>query len=134
MAIRESEVPAETSLTQQKFPLAEPGRPYTSTWVNIDSSVNANPRPEERPYKAKEPAEGLMVDYPNREIWPRPKAGPFKAKLADGSVVTYYWYRCIDQPTFWQYTRPGDRSAWSAEKKDKLQALVEKIHANWPND
>src|SRR2546430_4575868 len=29
---------------------------------------------------------------------PGPVAGPFKAYLGDGSVVTYYWYRFADQP------------------------------------
>ena len=29
---------------------------------------------------------------------PGPAAGPFEAKLGDGSVVTYYWYRFADQP------------------------------------
>ena len=57
----------------------------------------------------------------------RPEERPFTAKLADGSVVTYSWYRFVDQPSFQQY-------AWSAEKKAKLQAFVEKIHANWPMD
>jgi hypothetical protein len=33
----------------------------------------------------------------------------------------------MDQPSFQQY-------GWSDEKKAKLQALVEKIHANWPID
>jgi len=56
---------------------------------------------------------------------PGPKSGPFKVKLADGSMVTYSWYRFVDQPSFQQYN-------WSAEKKGKLQAFVEKIHANWP--
>ena len=42
-------------------------------------------------------------------------------------MVTYHWYRFIDQPSFQQY-------AWSVEKKAKLQALVEKIHAAWPID
>jgi hypothetical protein len=45
----------------------------------------------------------------------------------DGSVVTYSWYRFVDQPSFQQYH-------WSAEKKAKLQAFVEKIHATWPAD
>jgi len=48
-------------------------------------------------------------------------------KLGNGSVVTYSWYRFVDQPSFQQYH-------WSAEKKAKLQAFVEKIHANWPID
>jgi hypothetical protein len=48
-------------------------------------------------------------------------------KLTDGSLVTYYWYRFIDQPSFQQYN-------WSKAKKEKLQAFVEKIHAEWPID
>ena len=39
--------------------------------------------------------------------------------------MTFYWYRFVDQPSFQQY-------AWSEEKKAKLQAFVEKLHANWP--
>ncbi len=58
---------------------------------------------------------------------PGPKLGPVTAKLVDGSVVTYAWYRFVDQPSFQQY-------AWSEEKKAKLQAFVEKLHANWPTD
>ncbi len=58
---------------------------------------------------------------------PGPKRGPFTAKLADGSVVTYSWYRFVDQPSFQQYH-------WSEEKKAKLQAFVEKLHATWPID
>ncbi len=58
---------------------------------------------------------------------PGPKVGPFTARLADGSVVTYSWYRFVDQPSFQQY-------AWSEEKKAKLQAFVEKLHAHWPID
>jgi hypothetical protein len=41
--------------------------------------------------------------------------------------VTYCWYRFVDQPSFQQY-------AWSEDKKAKLQAFVEKLHANWPID
>jgi len=47
--------------------------------------------------------------------------------LVDGSVVTYSWYRFVDQPSFQQYH-------WSMEKKAKLQALVEKLHAHWTLD
>jgi hypothetical protein len=42
-------------------------------------------------------------------------------------LVTYHWFRFVDQPSFQQY-------AWSAEKKAKLQTFVEKIHAAWPVD
>lgn len=58
---------------------------------------------------------------------PGPKRGPFKAKLVDGSVVTYYWCRFVDQPALQQYR-------WREEKKARLQALVEMIHASWPVD
>jgi hypothetical protein len=64
---------------------------------------------------------------PTTGAWaqPGPKLGPFTATLADGSTVTYSWYRFVDQPSFRQYN-------WSAEKKATLQAFVEKLHANWP--
>jgi len=45
----------------------------------------------------------------------------------DGSVVTYSWYRFVDQPSFQQYS-------WSTEKKAKQQAFGETLHANWPTD
>jgi hypothetical protein len=72
---------------------------------------------------------GAAYTSPTKGAWTEPgsKAGPYKVKLVDGSVVTYSWYRFVDQPSFQQYN-------WSAEKKQKLQALVEKIHAQWtPN-
>jgi hypothetical protein len=96
VAVPAADVPAETQLQTQRFPLAAPGVPYTS------------------------PAKGAWSS-------PGPKRGPFTARLADGSVVTYSWYRFVDQPSFQQYR-------WSEEKKAKLQAFVEKIHAGWPID
>lgn len=59
-------------------------------------------------------------------VWkhPGPKAGPFKAKLVDGSVVTYFWYRFIDQPAL-------QNAGLDDAERAKLQALVEKIHRNW---
>jgi hypothetical protein len=72
---------------------------------------------------------GPPYTSPSVGAWvePGPKLGPFTARLVDGSVVTYSWYRFVDQPSFQQYQ-------WSAEKKAKLQALVEKLHANWPSN
>ncbi len=74
---------------------------------------------------------GPGADYssPGTGVWsnPGPRSGPFKVKLADGSTVTYCWYRFVDQPAFQQYN-------WSENKKAKLQKLVEKLHANWPVD
>jgi hypothetical protein len=78
-------------------------------------------------FKRGEP--GADYTSPAAGAWsrPGPKLGPFTVRLTDGSVVTYSWYRFVDQPSFQQYD-------WSPEKKAKLQALVEKLHASWPLD
>ncbi len=62
-------------------------------------------------------------------VWthPGPKAGPFKARLVDGSVVTYYWYRFIDQPSL-------QNAGLTAAGKQELQMLVEKIQRAWTPD
>ncbi|MDH4240799.1 MAG: hypothetical protein OEW48_14670, partial [Phycisphaerae bacterium] len=72
---------------------------------------------------------GEPYTSPTTGAWsnPGPARGPFTAILADGSMVTYSWYRFVDQPSFQQYK-------WSDEKKAKLQSFVEKIHASWPID
>jgi hypothetical protein len=72
---------------------------------------------------------GRPYTSPTTGAWnqPGPKRGPFTVKLADGSLVTYSWYRFVDQPSFQQY-------GWSEGKKAQLQAMVEKIHASWPID
>jgi hypothetical protein len=72
---------------------------------------------------------GVPYTSPNVGAWakPGPKRGPFTAQLVDGSVVTYSWYRFVDQPSFQQYN-------WSEAKKARLQAFVEKLHAHWPAD
>lgn len=49
------------------------------------------------------------------------------ARLADGSEVTYFWYRFVDQPAL-------QRLNLSEEEKASLQAKVEAIHAGWPID
>ncbi len=72
---------------------------------------------------------GAAYTSPTIGAWarPGPKQGPFKATLIDGSVVSYSWYRFVDQPSFQQYN-------WDAAKKAALQTFVEKVHANWPID
>ncbi|CAN5552373.1 hypothetical protein BH11ARM1_BH11ARM1_17530 [soil metagenome] len=72
---------------------------------------------------------GEAYEAPMTGAWgsPGPVSGPFAVKLADGSKVTYRWYRFVDQPSFQQYH-------WDAKKRAQLQALVEKIHAKWPID
>ncbi len=77
----------------------------------------------------KQAAKGAAYASPKTGAWtnPGPKVGPFSVALADGSVVTYSWYRFVDQPSFQQYN-------WTAEKTARLQALVEKLHARWPSN
>ena len=72
---------------------------------------------------------GEPYSSPNAGAWakPGPRAGPFSVELVDGSQVTFSWYRFVDQPSFQQYQ-------WYGEKKAKLQAVVEKLHANWSMD
>jgi hypothetical protein len=95
-------------------------------------AVAASDVPAETQLPAQEfklAARGEPYTSPSTGAWarPGPKLGPFTVKLADGALVTYSWYRFVDQPSFQQYD-------WSEEKKAKLQALVEKLHAAWPMD
>ncbi len=57
---------------------------------------------------------------------PGPAAGPYYADLGDGTTVTYYWYRFVDQPAIIHANLPEDIRA-------KLQQRAELIHANWSN-
>lgn len=60
-------------------------------------------------------------------VWtkPGPKSGPVSVLLTDGSRVTYRWYRFIDQPSL-------QHLHLSKTERARLQALIERIHANWP--
>jgi hypothetical protein len=60
---------------------------------------------------------------------PGPAKGPYYTELADGSKVTYYWYRFIDQPSLQQY-----KNVWSESQKAEMQSIVEKIQKNWTPD
>ena len=91
------------------------------------AEVPAETRLQAREFKRA--GQGQPYTSPAEGAWakPGPARGPFTVNLADGSTVTYCWYRFVDQPSFQQY-------AWSEEKKAKLQAFVEKIHVHWPID
>ncbi len=58
---------------------------------------------------------------------PGPAAGPFEAKLGDGSVVTYFWYRFADQPALLNADLTDD-------EREELQKKVESIHRRWTKD
>jgi hypothetical protein len=95
-------------------------------------AVSESEVPEETNLRTKEfpvADPGAPYTSPAAGAWtnPGPAHGPYKVELVDGSVVTYSWYRFVDQPSFQQYD-------YSPEKKAQLQAFVEKIHAAWPMD
>lgn len=93
-----SEVPEETHLMTAGFPL---------------------PNPSPAPYEAL-PLQGAWAD-------PGPVGPIQQVRLLDGSVVSYAWYRFIDQPVFQQYD-------WSDAKRAQLQSVIESIHMHWPID
>jgi hypothetical protein len=89
-----------------------------------ESDVPENTNLREKEFRIAK--RGEPFTSPAKGAWanPGPVAGPFQVKLIDGSLVTYSWYRFIDQPSFQQYD-------WDETKKVLLQSLVEKIHTNW---
>ncbi len=96
VAVPASQVPPETGLAAQTFEPAVVGKPYTSP---------AGPH----------------------TVWssPGPRSGPFTIVLTDGSRVTYYWYRFVDQPSL-------QHLHLSKTEKAQLQSRIERIQANWP--
>lgn len=102
-AVKESEVPTSTNL--------------------INTPIPINPRTE---ITYLTPMESDCAWQDPNGPWnnPGPSAGPFTADLGDGSTVTYYWYRFVDQPSVIQANLPDSI-------REKMQERVELIHANW---
>ena len=100
VAVRPGDVPVETGLARVDFPRrrATDRRPYVT------------PDEADSPWKR-----------------PGPAAGPFEAKLGDGSVVTYSWYRFADQPALLN-------SDLTDDERNELQKRVELIHRLWQKD
>ena len=95
-------------------------------------AVSASDVPGELVHEKFEPAtNGKEYSSPDSGAWahPGPIRGPYYAYTADGSRVTYYWYRFIDQPSLQQYI-----NLWSDSVKNAMQSLVEKIHKKWTMD
>jgi len=93
------------------------------------SAASVPPETDLHTQQFKRAEAGVPYTSPTVGAWAKPgaKRGPFTARLIDGSEVTYYWYRFVDQPSFQQYR-------WSDDKKERLQSFIEKLHANWPID
>lgn len=98
--VDDAEVPAETGLAEVTFDRRRNGPPKTYETPSGEDSCWKNPGP---------------------------KAGPFTAKLGDGSLVTYYWYRFADQPAMLN-------ADLTIEERERIQRRVEKIHHEWTKD
>jgi hypothetical protein len=98
--IHAKDVPADTGLAKVEFPRVRTVKP--------------------QPYVTPDEADSSWKK-------PGPAAGPFQAKLGDGSVVTYYWYRFADQPALLN-------ADLTAAEREALQKRVELLHRNWTND
>lgn len=94
-AVSAADVPAATNLASHEFPFTPRGGVFSSPTTGDDSWLT-----------------------------PAPAGAPQTALLSDGTIVTYAWYRFIDQPSL-------QRFGWSLAEKQRLQAAVEKIHAGW---
>ncbi|HMS54335.1 MAG TPA: sialate O-acetylesterase [Fimbriimonadaceae bacterium] len=78
--------------------------------------------------RTEKPEPYVTPDAKN-SVWksPGPVAGPFSARLGDGSVITYDWYRFADQPAILNADMtPAEREA--------MQKKVEMIHRHWKKD
>jgi hypothetical protein len=97
---KRSEVPAVTGLKE----------------LNFDRPTEHAPEP----YDTPEAPESSFKK-------PGPVAGPFKARLGDGSAVTYYWYRFADQPALLN-------ADLTKEEREQMQSKVEMLHRAWTKD
>ncbi len=98
VVVSAKDVPADTGLAKAEFPRTRAAKP--------------------QPYIT-----------PDDSSWkkPGPAAGPFEAKLGDGSTVTYYWYRFADQPALLN-------ADLTEAERDALQKRVELLHKTWTKD
>lgn len=82
-------------------------------------------------FARKLPRDGIAYTTPTDagSCWhtPGPVAGPFRTRLADGSVAEYFWYRFDQQPTL--VARAAEVPSADVAR---MQRFAEAVHANWP--
>ena len=100
VVISAKDVPPETGLAKVEFPRKRSVKP--------------------QPYVTPDEAESSWKK-------PGPAAGPFKAELGDGSVVTYSWYRFADQPALLN-------AGLTDAEREAVQKRVEMLHKSWTKD
>ena len=100
IVVSPKDVPAETGLAKVAFPRSREAKP--EAYVTPDDADSCWKKPG-------------------------PVAGPFEAKLGDGSTATYYWYRFADQPALLN-------ADLTAEERETLQKRVELLHQKWTKE
>ncbi|WP_372808429.1 hypothetical protein [Pontiella sp.] len=99
----------------------EPGQvPYETGLRQLDTQDFYTGQNPDDPWTTPEEADSAWKK-------PGPAAGPFTAKLGDGSTLTYYWYKFRDQPAM-------HFADLSDQELDDLQARVELMHRYWKKD
>jgi len=78
-------------------------------------------------FAAAKPGQTYTSPSDAASVWrsPGPVREPITVALNDGSRVTYSWYRFVDQPAL-------QHLHLDAAQKEKLQALIVRIHSHWP--
>jgi hypothetical protein len=112
------------------FHLTNGGDPKKAKWIpvtqaQVPAETGLKALKWDRPVEEAQEAYATPDDRSSSWKKPGPVAGPFKAHLGDGTVVTYYWYRFADQPALLN-------ADLTDAERERLQAKVEKIHRSWP--
>jgi hypothetical protein len=114
------------------YHLVKTGNDDIGTWIAVaPEDVPAETGLHEHSFSTPDERASLTYVTPEdaESCWkiPGPAAGPFKAKLGDGSTVTYYWYRFADQPALLN-------ADLSKEEREEMQRRVEMLHQHWTKD
>lgn len=130
--------PTATKLTAglatipEYYKLAASSDPKKAKWIPVDPALvpdttglktivwSTPVEPAEAPYTTPE---GKQSSWRR----PGPVAGPFKAHVGDGTIVTYYWYRFADQPALLN-------AGLTLREREALQKRVEMLHRSWTKD
>jgi hypothetical protein len=114
------------------FRLENPDDPKKERWVPVSPSdvpdeTGLKKIVWQRPTEKPEPAYDTPEDKSSSWKTPGPAAGPFEARLGDGSTVTYYWYRFADQPALLN-------ADLTKAEREEMQRRVELLHRTWTKE
>lgn len=114
------------------YHLVKDGKSRNGKWVAVtarDVPVETGLAKVSFQRPAQPPLPPLVTPEEPETCWkkPGPKAGPFTVDLADGSTVTYHWYRFADQPAMLN-------ADLTDAQREVVQQRVEKLHRHWTMD